>query len=406
MKQRIALYFLLALAIFVITGCGQKAKKVVLPSGPNYNQPLMPGDQALVKITDPAAIPDFTLASINRKDLAKAVQNSLHYLQKGSSKQFFPCADITHRRNVDSLTTFAQLLDSNLSASELNSAIRAKFDVYMSVGCDNRGTVLFTGYYTPIFEGSLTKSDDFRYPLYNQPNDLVKTSTGKIRGRRGRNGQILPYPARAIIAATNMLRGSELLYLSDGFEAYIAHVQGSAIVQLPNSQTMTIGYAANNGHDYRGISQFMIDDGKITSRQLSLSSMIAFFKQNPDLVSHYTNKNPRYVFFKQADSGISGSLNEPVIAMRSIATDKSIFPRASLTFISTSLPRLTPAGVSNQIYSGFALDQDTGGAIRAPGRCDVYMGTGANAGQLAGSTYQEGKLYYLFLKTDIDLDNF
>jgi len=32
---------------------------------------------------------------------------------------------------------------------------------------------------------------------------------------------------------------------------------------------------------------------------------------------------------------------------------------------------------------GFALDQDTGGAIRAAGRCDVYMGVGDDAGKLA-----------------------
>ena len=47
---------------------------------------------------------------------------------------------------------------------------------------------------------------------------------------------------------------------------------------------------------------------------------------------------------------------------------------------------------------GFALDQDTGGAIRAPGRCDVYMGQGDSAGRLAGQTYREGRLYYLFIK--------
>ena len=49
---------------------------------------------------------------------------------------------------------------------------------------------------------------------------------------------------------------------------------------------------------------------------------------------------------------------------------------------------------------GFVLDQDTGGAIRAAGRCDVYMGVGENAGELAGKTYREGQLYYLFLKPD------
>ncbi len=41
---------------------------------------------------------------------------------------------------------------------------------------------------------------------------------------------------------------------------------------------------------------------------------------------------------------------------------------------------------------------DAGGAIRAPGRCDIYMGIGEEAGHLAGQTSQEGHLYYLFLK--------
>ena len=48
--------------------------------------------------------------------------------------------------------------------------------------------------------------------------------------------------------------------------------------------------------------------------------------------------------------------------------------------------------------SSFVLDQDRGAAIRAPGRCDLYMGVGDEAGQRAGYTYSEGKLYYLFAK--------
>ncbi|MHC4087879.1 MAG: 3D domain-containing protein, partial [Planctomycetota bacterium] len=84
---------------------------------------------------------------------------------------------------------------------------------------------------------------------------------------------------------------------------------------------------------------------------------------------------------------------------RTIATDKSIFPRGCLTFISTTLPKATIGQVVLQPYSGFALDQDTGGAIRAPGRCDIYIGQGDTAGELAGRIYQEGKLYYLFLKS-------
>ena len=120
----------------------------------------------------------------------------------------------------------------------------------------------------------------------------------------------------------------------------------------------------------------------------------------------YVRRNPRYVFFKKEDGPPRGSLNEPVTPMRSIATDKSIFPRGCLTFISTTLPRAVGSGVVKELYSGFALDQDTGGAIRAPGRCDVYMGVGEMAGRLAGQTYQEGRLYYLFLKSETSVPQY
>ena len=51
-------------------------------------------------------------------------------------------------------------------------------------------------------------------------------------------------------------------------------------------------------------------------------------------------------------------------------------------------------------YKGFLLDQDTGGAIRAAGRADIYMGIGAQAGHRAGNTFSVGRLYYLFLKPE------
>jgi membrane-bound lytic murein transglycosylase A len=166
---------------------------------------------------------------------------------------------------------------------------------------------------------------------------------------------------------------------------------------LADGELMTFGYAANNGHEYRGISKQMIADGSITRDQLNLSSMIEYFKRNPQDVGRYTMMNPRFVFFRHEPGGTPrGSLNECVTPMRTIATDKEIFPRGSVTFIETNLPQ--QGGYGSMPYSGFTVDQDTGGAIRAPGRCDIYIGEGDEAGKLAGATYQEGRLYYLFLK--------
>jgi membrane-bound lytic murein transglycosylase A len=176
-------------------------------------------------------------------------------------------------------------------------------------------------------------------------------------------------------------------------------VQGSAKIRLPDGKIVTAGYAANNGHEYHGISQEMVKDGKISSDQMNLSAMIEYFKAHSGDVAIYANRNPRYVFFREEAGEPRGSLNEPVTLMRTIATDKSIFPRGSLTFLSMKLPKVRGGSVSIQYYSGFAMDQDTGGAIRAPGRCDVYMGQGDEAGKLAGRTYEEGQLYYLFIKS-------
>lgn len=386
---------------FVVLFVGCRTEPRPEPIKPAYDRPLPPGKSALRKIMNPYEIPDFTLACVNLKGLRGSIQNSLNYLSKPSSRQFFPVEDVTHSRAVESLEAFAQLLDSGLVAAELNHAIRDRFDVYISIGCDDRGTVLFTGYYTPIFDGSEQPGDRYQYPLYNQPPDLVKAPDGQILGRKNASGTVTQYPPRAVIESAQMLRGKELVWLTDPFEVYIAHVQGSAKIRMPDGTLQTVGYAATNGHEYRSISQKMVSDGVISKNQLSLAAMIDYFKRHRDQVARYTALNPRFVFFRNQSGPPRGSLNEPVTAYRTIATDKSIFPRASVTYITTTLPKERHGRIVSELYSGFALDQDTGGAIRAPGRCDVYMGIGDTAGRLAGQTYQEGKLYYLFLKNEL-----
>ena len=395
MKNKLALYLSLLLLV-VIVGCRAPVEQIV--TEPAYDRPLLPGQYALRKLTNPSQIPDFTLASLDLQELKPSIEKSLNYLRKPSSRQFFPVSGITHQQAVDSLTAFSRLLDSGLKGTALNAAVRNRFDVYMSVGCDNRGTVLYTGYYTPIFEGSFEPAKGFTYPLYKQPDDLVKGPDGQILGQRYAGGKIRSYPSRAVIEDTKLLKGKELVWLKDPFEVYIAHVQGSAKIRLPNGQITTVGYAANNGHEYKGITKPLLRDGRISSSQMSLAAMITYFKNNPAQVAKYTRLNPRFVFFRKESGEPRGSLNEPVTTMRTIATDKSIFPRGCLAFISTSLPQARNRQVVLRPYTGFALDQDTGGAIRAPGRCDIYMGQGDTAGELAGRTYQEGKLYYLFLK--------
>lgn len=396
MTHKILLSVALTAVVFTAFGCHKPKARIVAPQ---YDRPLAPGQLALRKITNPADIPGFTVACYNLANLSTAIDNSLNYLKKPSSRGFYPYADITHEHAVRSLAAFKELLNSGLTGPQLNDAIRQRFDVYESVGCDDMGTVLFTGYYTPIFNGSTSKTAQFQYPLYSQPDDLVKGPDGQILGRKNPDGSYSPYPARAEIENSNMLAGSEVVWLADPFECYVAQVQGSAIIRMSDGRLVTYGYAANNGHEYRSIIKQLISEGKIPSDRVNLAALIDYFKANSSLVRQYTQLNPRFVFFKQSsESTPRGSLNEPVTPYRSIATDKSIYPRACLVFYATKLPRQIGNSIYIDPFAGFALDQDTGGAIRAAGRCDIYLGIGNDAGKLAGQTYQEGRLYYLFLK--------
>ena len=143
MINRIILWAALAGLVFASIGCQKQRARAIEPT--DYDKPLPPGQLALRKITNPADIPDFTDACHNLSNLSAAIDNSLNYLKKPSSRSFYPYADITHQHVVDSLTAFKELIDSGLTGRALNDAIRQRFDVYISVGCDNFGTVLFTG---------------------------------------------------------------------------------------------------------------------------------------------------------------------------------------------------------------------------------------------------------------------
>jgi len=383
-----------------LAGCPQKTPQPMSPVE-DFDRPLPPGELALRKITDPADLPDITLACQFTYDLRTSLAHSLNYLSKPSSRQFFPYGDISHHHAVESLKAFDALLAAGMPPEAMREEILRRFDVYTSVGWDGSGTVLFTSYYTPIFEASLQPDGRYRYPLYRPPAGLMKDPLGNVLGVRAADGTLRKLPPRGELEASGQLGGLELVWLTDPFEAYIAHVQGSAKLRLPDGQLITVGYAAHNGHEYNSIAKEMIADGKLSQRELSLARMIAYFRAHPEEVSSYVNRNPRFVFFARSDGPPHGSLNEPVTRMRTIATDKDVYPRACLAIIDAPLPLRHSGGIEVLPYQGFALDQDTGGAIRAPGRCDIYVGIGDQAGQIAGQTYSKGRLYYLFLKTDL-----
>lgn len=368
---------------------------------PDYNHQLPPGEKALRKI-DPSHYPDFSAGFVNRPGLEDSIRNSIAYLGKPSSKQFFPYLDISHDRAVKSCRALLDVLAEAKTPTEFDALIRERFEIYQSVGCDDRGTVLFTGYYRPIFDARLQPDAQFRYPLYKAPDNLVKDKDGNTLGMKTAGGAVIPCWTRAQIdSPQSPLKGHEICWLKDPFEAYIVTVQGSGKLRMADGSYFEIGYAANNGYPYTSVGQALINDGAIAAEQLSLQGLIQYFHAHPEQLAKYLPRNQRYVFFQPRSGGPYGSLNVPVTPYRSIATDKSIYPRACPAYLVTQLPVRLGNDIQNQPYGGFAMDQDTGGAIRAAGRCDIFMGTDdekGSVGELAGRTLNEGQLYYIFVK--------
>lgn len=393
-----SLFFALLLAL--VAGCH--------PTPLDYGAKLPPGTLALRKIP-PEMYPSF---AVNPSDLARvrtAIRYSLEYMGKPSSRRFYPYGDISHERAVATLRALDQLAQTAKSSDEIDQQIRANFDVYQSVGAPDSddsggytGKVLFTGYFTPIYRASLTRGGPYQWPLYKRPADLVSDPvTGDVQGRKTADGQIVPhYYTRAEIEA-GALRGQELCWLTSRWEAYVVTVQGSGRLRLPDGTIYEVGYNGNNGYQYVSVGERMVADGLIQADRVSLKTLGDYFDEHPEDEDKYLSANPRTVFFTERRGGPYGSLNEPVTPMATIATDKEaqdIYPRAMPAFLTTSMP--DDAGLPVP-YSGFFLDQDTGGAIRAAGRCDIYMGVGPAAEQQAGRQLNEGQLYYVAIKQEL-----
>ncbi|NJN14793.1 MAG: hypothetical protein HC813_04105 [Planctomycetes bacterium] len=250
----------------------------------------------------------------------------------------------------------------------------------------------------PRLRGEPGGGGKFRYPLYRRPADLVSDPiTGEVKGRQTPDGQIRPWPARKEIERSGMFRGSELIWLADPLDAYIVHVNGSARIALKEGGIMHVGYAGKTDRPYKGLGTLLVERKHLKKEGLSLTAIRNFYVKNPEVVKELILENESYVFFTEYEGAEwpAGSIGVPVTDLASLATDKKIFPRGGLVLFDT---KYTAKGQKADLIR-FALDQDTGGAIRAPGRADIYFGVGPSPELLAGAQYNEGRLFYFFLKS-------
>jgi membrane-bound lytic murein transglycosylase A len=322
--------------------------------------------------------------------LRSAIAHSLGWLDRqppGRTMMFGSSRRVTFGEYAAGLRRLLMLLANDPPAEVLEERVLGAFDVLVSAGRLD-GAVLLTGYHEPVVEVSERQRPDYPVPVLGVPADYAggwrypgSLTRAEIEGGR------LGGAARP------------LAWARDPVDVFFMEIEGSGTLRFLDGREMRVGPAATNGRPYRSIGRLLIDEGRLTEESVSMHAIRLWLQQNPAERARVLRHNQSVVFFRRLDGPPLGSLGVPLTPGRSIATDARLFPPGALAFVRTERPIRLPDGrVVWTPVSRFVLNQDTGGAIRGPGRVDVFWGRGSEAELAASEMKQLGDLYFLVPK--------
>ncbi|GJL71245.1 MAG: murein transglycosylase [Nitrosomonas sp.] len=275
------------------------------------------------------------------------------------------------------------------------------FVPYQILNADNSADGLITGYYEPLLQGSRKPSDQYRFPLYKAPDELLVIDLGTVypeikdlnlRGRLN-GGNVIPFYTRAeIMNNPDLLDGYEFLWVDDKVELFFLQIQGSGRIALENGKILNIGYAEHNGHPYRSIGKLLVQQGELPLEKASMQGIKHWGQQNPEKLDNLLQQNSRFIFFRELPEGLSGplgALGVPLTAGRSLAIDPRAIPQGAPVFLATTWPN------TQKPLQRLMVAQDTGNAIKGNVRADFFWGFGSEAENQAGKMKQTGKMWVL-----------
>lgn len=266
---------------------------------------------------------------------------------------------------------------------------------------------LFTGYYMPLFNGSLIKTEKFNVPLYGLPKDLITVNLRlflrepihqrQLTGRLDHH-KLIPYYTRSEINKGAIEKVAPVLaWLESQVDHQFLEIQGSGSLKLADGTKLSLGYAGANGRPYTSIARVLIDQGVMTKENASMQRIYKYFKTHPELVEAVLNQNESFVFFERLTREAAiGSQNVALTPGYSLAVDRDWVPLGSPVWLSASRPdQKTKSQVP---FNRLMIAQDTGGAIRGSVRGDVYWGSGERATYIAGKMKNRGYSWLLLPK--------
>lgn len=262
-----------------------------------------------------------------------------------------------------------------------------------------------TGFYEPEVEARAARGDGFQVPLLAVPDDLVAVDgTNRPPGmdpslafaRRDGDG-LVPCPdRRAIESGALGDRARPIAWLRDKVDAFFIHVQGAARLAMPDGRVRRITYAAKSGHPFTGVGKVLADLGEIPPAEVTMQSIRAWLAAHPDRVDEILWRNRSYIFFREAEVddpalGPVAAAKVPLTAGRSIAVDRLLHTFG--TPIHVDAPHL--ARFDGAPFRRLMIAQDTGSAIVGPRRGDLFCGSGAAAGEIAGAIRHGASFFFL-----------
>jgi membrane-bound lytic murein transglycosylase A len=227
-------------------------------------------------------------------------------------------------------------------------------------------------------DGDRYRSARYRFPVYKMPPEAMQSN---------------PWLTRREILSSDVMtgRGLEIAWVDDPVELFFLQIQGSGRIRLPDGSYIRVGYRGSNGHPYRSIGVELVRRGVYHPHQVSAEVIKNWVRRNPQEGRELLFHNNSYVFFREvsqvpADQGPLGAMNRSVTAMRSIAVDPS--------FVKLGAPVWVEKDGANPLRR-LMIAQDTGSAIKGAQRADVFFGTGDDAGRVAGTLRDPGRMVVL-----------
>jgi len=349
----------------------------------------------------------------DRASLIEGIQGSIQSLKKRSEGTLtFGQCKVQSNDYINFLEKLLLLPDE--SRVEYLKDTGNWYEVY---GKSRYGEILLTSYYSPLYEARRKPEGRFLQPIFALPNDLIEvnlssfnneelaqldTDRSIVMGRiydRGPFKRVVPYYSREDIDINGALEGRqlELAYL-DPIDAFFLQIQGSGTIEFKNGQKQSIGYAGQNGYRYKSIGKDLYHI--IPQEEMSMGRIRDHLKTlDKSELYKFLISNPSYVFFRKIKSKGITTFGPEVIPLRTLAVDYKVFPLGAMGFLEFERPffsdktKYEPSEIKKE--QRFVFAHDTGGAIKGPGRADLYWGEGAVAGQAAGYMRHSAKLWFL-----------